>query len=150
MERRGDSFEALTSSDPQMFIVHFETESPNEARADLELAMLLPQLLQCWDYSCVPIHQLLSFSFLVSKEERWLSSWMAVEAGEGDSECKSLAPSAVGHQLSQDSYNGVTMVVSVLISQEICENPRFIIGGANRTDICQGDLGRKNPLCPTR
>ncbi|XP_074091284.1 calpain-3 isoform X5 [Macrotis lagotis] len=25
--------------------------------------------------------------------------------------------------------------------KEICENPRFIIGGANRTDICQGDLG---------
>uniref|UniRef100_A0A8B9NPY1 Calpain-3 n=1 Tax=Accipiter nisus TaxID=211598 RepID=A0A8B9NPY1_9AVES len=25
--------------------------------------------------------------------------------------------------------------------QEICENPRFIIGGANRTDICQGELG---------
>uniref|UniRef100_A0A8D0G5E6 Calpain-3 n=1 Tax=Sphenodon punctatus TaxID=8508 RepID=A0A8D0G5E6_SPHPU len=24
---------------------------------------------------------------------------------------------------------------------EICENPRFIIGGANRTDICQGELG---------
>ncbi|XP_069587949.1 calpain-3 isoform X3 [Ranitomeya imitator] len=24
---------------------------------------------------------------------------------------------------------------------EICENPQFIIGGANRTDICQGDLG---------
>ncbi|XP_043930007.1 calpain-3 isoform X2 [Protopterus annectens] len=24
---------------------------------------------------------------------------------------------------------------------EICEEPRFIIGGANRTDICQGDLG---------
>ncbi|XP_039769875.1 calpain-3 isoform X3 [Ornithorhynchus anatinus] len=24
---------------------------------------------------------------------------------------------------------------------EICENPRFIIGGANRMDICQGDLG---------
>uniref|UniRef100_A0A9L0J831 Calpain-3 n=1 Tax=Equus asinus TaxID=9793 RepID=A0A9L0J831_EQUAS len=24
---------------------------------------------------------------------------------------------------------------------EICKNPRFIIGGANRTDICQGDLG---------
>ncbi|KAG8505280.1 Calpain-3 [Galemys pyrenaicus] len=24
---------------------------------------------------------------------------------------------------------------------EICENPRFIIDGANRTDICQGDLG---------
>uniref|UniRef100_A0A8D2JCM8 Calpain-3 n=1 Tax=Varanus komodoensis TaxID=61221 RepID=A0A8D2JCM8_VARKO len=25
--------------------------------------------------------------------------------------------------------------------QEICENPRFIIGGANRSDICQGELG---------
>ncbi|XP_040189037.1 calpain-3 isoform X10 [Rana temporaria] len=25
--------------------------------------------------------------------------------------------------------------------KEICENPQFIIGGANRTDICQGDLG---------
>ncbi|KAE8587382.1 hypothetical protein XENTR_v10021954 [Xenopus tropicalis] len=24
---------------------------------------------------------------------------------------------------------------------EICENPQFILGGANRTDICQGDLG---------
>nr|BAD16651.1 hUp12 [Homo sapiens] len=23
---------------------------------------------------------------------------------------------------------------------EICENPRFIIDGANRTDICQGEL----------
>ncbi|XP_004380724.1 calpain-3 isoform X10 [Trichechus manatus latirostris] len=25
--------------------------------------------------------------------------------------------------------------------KEICKNPQFIIGGANRTDICQGDLG---------
>uniref|UniRef100_A0A8B9BVL3 Calpain-3 n=1 Tax=Anser brachyrhynchus TaxID=132585 RepID=A0A8B9BVL3_9AVES len=30
---------------------------------------------------------------------------------------------------------------SAYILQEICENPRFIIGGANRTDICQGELG---------
>ena len=34
--------------------------------------------------------------------------------------------------------------VTLFVSQEICENPRFIIGGANRTDICQGDLGRKD------
>uniref|UniRef100_A0A8C9U3D0 Calpain-3 n=1 Tax=Scleropages formosus TaxID=113540 RepID=A0A8C9U3D0_SCLFO len=25
--------------------------------------------------------------------------------------------------------------------KEICESPQFIVGGANRTDICQGDLG---------
>ncbi|KAJ1103966.1 hypothetical protein NDU88_001382 [Pleurodeles waltl] len=24
---------------------------------------------------------------------------------------------------------------------EICENPQFVLGGANRTDICQGELG---------
>uniref|UniRef100_A0A7N6FCT7 Calpain-3 n=1 Tax=Anabas testudineus TaxID=64144 RepID=A0A7N6FCT7_ANATE len=29
----------------------------------------------------------------------------------------------------------------ILLCQEICENPQFIIDGANRTDICQGELG---------
>lgn len=28
--------------------------------------------------------------------------------------------------------------------QEICENPQFIIDGANRTDICQGELGNSS------
>lgn len=27
-------------------------------------------------------------------------------------------------------------------SQELCSNPQFIAGGATRTDICQGALGK--------
>uniref|UniRef100_A0A287DB09 Calpain-3 n=1 Tax=Ictidomys tridecemlineatus TaxID=43179 RepID=A0A287DB09_ICTTR len=42
------------------------------------------------------------------------------------------------HELSQKTKMKAIMWKR---PKEICENPRFIIGGANRTDICQGDLG---------
>lgn len=48
--------------------------------------------------------------------------------------------------MEQNSYYHYILVTfSFFVSQEICENPRFIIGGANRTDICQGDLGNRVP-----
>uniref|UniRef100_A0A8B9F7W9 Calpain-3 n=1 Tax=Amazona collaria TaxID=241587 RepID=A0A8B9F7W9_9PSIT len=44
-----------------------------------------------------------------------------------------------------DTYTKATLMIIVKEQRsgqkEICENPRFIIGGANRTDICQGELG---------
>nr|XP_048315686.1 calpain-3 isoform X5 [Myodes glareolus] len=42
------------------------------------------------------------------------------------------------HELSQKAK---MKAITWKRPKEICENPRFIIGGANRTDICQGDLG---------
>nr|ACF70728.1 lens-specific calpain Lp82 [Ovis aries] len=42
------------------------------------------------------------------------------------------------HELSQKTK---MKAIAWKRPKEICENPRFIIGGANRTDICQGDLG---------
>nr|AAC61764.1 calpain Lp82 [Mus musculus] len=42
------------------------------------------------------------------------------------------------HELSQKAK---MKAITWKKPKEICENPGFIIGGANRTDICQGDLG---------
>lgn len=40
--------------------------------------------------------------------------------------------------------------LTFFVFQEICENPQFIIDGANRTDICQGELGNiKKVILPT-
>ncbi|KAI3352234.1 hypothetical protein L3Q82_005585 [Scortum barcoo] len=33
------------------------------------------------------------------------------------------------------------MMMAVLSNQELCSDPQFIVDGANRTDICQGELG---------
>lgn len=34
----------------------------------------------------------------------------------------------------------------LLLLKELCPDPKFIDGGATRTDICQGDLGKTNVL----
>ena len=47
--------------------------------------------------------------------------------------------------LSDDESNQFTFVSvappSLSPPQELCDNPRFVVGDANRTDICQGQLG---------
>lgn len=45
------------------------------------------------------------------------------------------------------SWHGLShFCVSLPLSQDIVKDPKFILGGATRTDICQGDLGEWFPL----
>ncbi|XP_064163436.1 calpain-2 catalytic subunit-like [Anguilla rostrata] len=49
-------------------------------------------------------------------------------------------PESLGHsQLGRDSPKTVDVVWKR--PRDICSNPQFIVDGAQRTDICQGDLG---------
>ena len=50
--------------------------------------------------------------------------------------------SDVNHQMCVYAWMSIhTLTVIKFYFQEICENPHFIIDGANRSDICQGELG---------
>ncbi|KAM6225993.1 calpain-3-like [Porphyrio hochstetteri] len=52
-------------------------------------------------------------------------------------------PEIIGLRFFEGSTSTLTCPahLPLYVLKEICENPRFIIGGANRTDICQGELG---------
>lgn len=36
----------------------------------------------------------------------------------------------------------VCLYLMCFVLQELCSNPQFIIGGATRADVCQGQLGK--------
>uniref|UniRef100_A0A8V0Z3Y1 calpain-2 n=1 Tax=Gallus gallus TaxID=9031 RepID=A0A8V0Z3Y1_CHICK len=49
-------------------------------------------------------------------------------------------PSALGYQ-DLGPYSFKTQGVVWKRPTELCDNPQFIVGGATRTDVCQGELG---------
>lgn len=48
----------------------------------------------------------------------------------------------LGHLLGTEDLVLCADHALLLCFQEICADPQFIIGGATRTDICQGALGK--------
>ena len=47
----------------------------------------------------------------------------------------------INHFLRRTNIDAQKLNLLFSVLQEICDNPQFIVDGANRTDICQGELG---------
>lgn len=49
-------------------------------------------------------------------------------------------------RVCETSHNPANLFCCLLLLKELCPDPKFIEGGATRTDICQGALGKTNVL----